>query len=192
MKSSSSILVAVLLIGAMASLPAVGRAGPVNLVTLTCQKYQNEVLNSPTPEKKADPINTVMWLFGYSVSKTGAHAMYGDALAGFGFALDAECKSNPNESLQDALGAVKHSEKNPMDLATLDCGIFLQRDADMRKNDKESADTIMMWLFGFAVEKTGSHILDADRLPAFEDKFAAECKKRPERSLFDTLTAVKP
>ena len=45
----------------------------------------------------------MMWLFGYSVGKSGAHVMYGDALAGFGFALDAECKNNPAESLLDAL-----------------------------------------------------------------------------------------
>jgi hypothetical protein len=192
MKSVSFGLLGVLFLGMMALAPVSSQAGPLNLATLTCQKYQNEVLKSPTAEQRADPINTVMWLFGYSVSKTGAHAMYGDALTGFGFALDAECKNNPNESLQDALGKVKHSEKNPMDLTTLDCGTFAQRDADLRKNDKESADTIMMWLFGFSVEKSGSHVLDADRLAAFEAKFDTECKKRPERSLFDTLTAVKP
>ena len=167
------------------------RAAPVNLATLTCQKYQNEVLAAPGADQKADPINTVMWLFGYSVAKTGAHVMYGDALSSFGFALDAICKSNPNESLQDALAAVKHDEKNPMDLTTLDCGIFLQRHEEMQKNDKESAGTIMMWLFGFSVAKAGNHILDADRLGAFEAKFTTECRARPERSLFDTLSAVK-
>jgi hypothetical protein len=167
------------------------RAAPVNLATLTCQKYQNEVLATPGANQQADPINTVMWLFGYSVAKTGAHVMYGDALSSFGFALDAICKSNPNESLQDALGAVKHDEKNPMDLTTLDCGIFLQRHEEMIKSDKESAGTIMMWLFGFSVAKAGSHILDADRLGAFEAKFTTECRARPERSLFDTLSAVK-
>lgn len=166
-------------------------AAPVNLATLTCQKYQNEVLAAPGVDQKADPINTVMWLFGYSVAKTGAHVMYGDALSSFGFALDAICKSNPNESLQDALGAVKHDEKNPMDLTTLDCGIFLQRHEEMIKSDKESAGTIMMWLFGFSVAKAGNHILDADRLGAFETKFTTECRARPERSLFDTLSALK-
>ena len=167
------------------------RAAPVNLATLTCQKYQNEVLAAPGADQKVDPINTVMWLFGYSVAKTGAHVMYGDALSSFGFALDAICKSNPNESLQDALAAVKHDEKNPMDLTTLDCGIFLQRHEEMVKSDKESAATIMMWLFGFSVAKAGNHILDADRLSAFETKFTTECRARPERSLFDTLSAVK-
>jgi hypothetical protein len=166
-------------------------AAPVNLATLTCQKYQNEVLAAPGADQKADPINTVMWLFGYSVAKTGAHVMYGDALSSFGFALDAICKSNPNESLQDALAAVKHDEKNPMDLTTLDCGIFLQRHEEMIKSDKESAGTIMMWLFGFSVAKAGNHILDADRLGAFEAKFTTECRGRPERSLFDTLSVVK-
>ena len=176
---------------ALSLLSVTCRAAPVNLATLTCQKYQNEVLGDARRESTADPINTVMWLFGYSVAKTGAHVMYGDALSSFGFALDADCKSNPNESLQDALAAVKHDEKNPMDLTTLDCGIFLQRHEEMIKSDKESARTIMMWLFGFSVAKAGNHILDADRLGAFETKFTTECRARPERSLFDTLSAVK-
>jgi hypothetical protein len=177
---------------ALVTVSAGARAAPVNLATLTCQKYQNDILSAPSSDQKSDPINTVMWLFGYSVAKTGAHVMYGDALAGFGFALDAECKSNPNESLQDALTAVKHSEKNPMDLTTLDCGTFKQRDTDMRKGDAESADTIMMWLFGFTVAKSGSHIFESDKLGAFQTKFTAECAKHPEHSLFDTLSAIRP
>jgi hypothetical protein len=190
MKSLAGVFsLAVLL--AVTAFPAMCRAAPVNLVTLTCQRYQNEVLAAPGANQKVDPINTVMWLFGYSVAKTGAHVMYGDALSSFGFALDAICKNNPNESLQDALSAVKHDEKNPMDLTTLDCGVFLQRHEEMSKNDKESADTIMMWLFGFSVAKSGSHIMDADRLGAFDTKFTADCRAHAERSLFDILSAVK-
>jgi hypothetical protein len=186
------LLCAVALFAVLSMSPSPAQAGPINLATLTCQKYQNEVIASPTNQEKLDPINTMMWLFGFSVAKTGAHVMYGDALTGFGFALDAECKSNPNESLQDALGVVKHSEKHPMDLTTLDCGTFKLRDADMRKNDAESADTIMMWLYGFAVQKSGGHILDADQLGQFKNKFSADCSKQPGRNLFDTLSAMKP
>lgn len=190
MKSNRGIM-ALLAFSTLGLLSVACRATPVNLATLSCQKYQNEVLATPGANQQVDPINTVMWLFGYSVAKTGAHVMYGDALSSFGFALDAICKSNPNESLQDALAAVKHDEKNPMDLTTLDCGVFLQRHEEMLKGDKVSAATIMMWLFGFSVAKAGSHILDADRLGAFETKFTGECRARPERSLFDTLSAVR-
>ncbi len=166
-------------------------AAQVNLVTLTCDKYQNELLAAPPATPAADGINTVMWLFGYSVGKSGAHVMYGDALAGFGFALDAECKNNPAESLMDALGKVKPSDKNPMDLASLDYMTFSARHVDLERTDRESADTIMMWLFGFSTAKSGSHFFDAERLPAFASTFLGECTKHPERSLFDTLSTVK-
>jgi len=131
-----------------------------------------------------------MWLFGYSVAKSGSHYMYGEALAGFGFALDAECKNNPGESLQDALAAVKPSSKNPMDLSSLDCATFSARHVDLARTDAESAKTIMMWLFGFAVASSGSHVYDPGAFGAFGPALLAECAKRPERSLFDTLSAV--
>jgi hypothetical protein len=166
-------------------------AAPVNLVTLSCAKYQNEILAAPPAIPAADGINTVMWLFGYSVGKSGAHVMYGDALAGFGFALDAECKNNPAESMMDALGKIKPSDKNPMDLTTLDCLTFSTRHMDLERTDRESADTIMMWLFGFSTAKSGSHFFEAQRLPTFESTFLGECTKHPERSLFDVLSAVK-
>src|SRR6202041_1166480 len=140
------------------------RAAQVNLATTTCVKYQNEVIAPPVPTPGADAINTMMWLFGYSVAKSGAHVMYGNALAGFGFALDAECKDNPNESLLDALSVVKPDSKNPMDLTGLECQTFAARHLDLVKTDAESANTIMMWLFGFAVAKSGGHVFDAGSL----------------------------
>src|SRR5229473_6299967 len=87
--------------------PCISRAGVLNLATLTCGKYENEVLPAAASNPTADSLNTVMWLFGYSVAKSGAHVMYPEALAPFGFALGNECKSNPAESLLDALGIVK-------------------------------------------------------------------------------------
>jgi len=170
---------------------APGRAAEVNLATLTCVRYQNEIIARPAGSPGADSINTVMWLFGYSVGKSGAHVMYGDALAGFGFALDAECKNNPAESLLDALATVKPDSKNPMDLSVLECQTFASRHLDLVKSDRESADTIMMWLFGFAVAKSGSHLFDAGGLAGFEGALMAECKKNPGRSLADSLSAVK-
>jgi hypothetical protein len=169
----------------------ISRAAEVNIATLSCVKYQNEVIAPPVAAPGSDPINTMMWLFGYSVAKSGAHVMYGDALAAFGFALDAECKNNPTESLFDALSAVKPDAKNPMDLNGLECQTFAARHLDLKKSDAESADTIMMWLFGFSVAKSGSHILDAASLGVFEEALMADCKKYPGRNLFDALSAVK-
>jgi hypothetical protein len=170
---------------------AAGRASEVNLATLTCVRYQNEIIARPAGSPGADSINTVMWLFGYSVGKSGAHVMYGDALAGFGFALDAECKNNPAESLLDALATIKPDAKNPMDLSVLECQTFASRHLDLVKSDRESADTIMMWLFGFAVAKSGSHVFDAGGLAGFEGALMADCQKNPGRSLADALGAVK-
>jgi hypothetical protein len=168
-----------------------GRAAEVNIATLTCVKYQNEVIAAPNPAPGSDPINTMMWLFGYSVAKSGAHVMYGDALASFGFALDAECKNNPAESLLDALSTVKPNTKNPMDLAELECQTFAARHLDLVKSDLESANTIMMWLYGFAVAKAGGHLFDADGLGIFASALMADCQKYPGRTLFDELNGVK-
>jgi hypothetical protein len=167
------------------------RAAPVNLATLTCVRYQNEVIAPPVAAPGADPINTMMWLFGYSVGRSGAHVMYGDALAGFGFALDAECKNNPTMSLLDALAKIKPDNKNPMDLSALECQTFASRHVELLQSDRESADTIMMWLFGFAVAKTGSHLFDSSALKNFEAALMSDCTKNPGRSLFDELVAVK-
>ena len=172
-------------------LAGASRAAQVNLATTTCVKYQNEVIAPPVPTPGADAINTMMWLFGYSVGKSGAHVMYGDALAGFGFALDAECKNNPTMSLLDALAKIKPDNKNPMDLTGLECETFAARHLELEQSDRESADTIMMWLYGFAVAKTGSHMFDSNGLKNFEAALMADCKKYPGRSLFDELVAVK-
>jgi hypothetical protein len=167
------------------------RAAEINLVTTSCSKYQNEIVGPAAPTPTPDPINTVMWLFGYSVAKSGSHYMYGEALAGFGFALDAECKNNPSESLLDALAAVKPSSKNPMDLSSLDCATFSKRHVDLAGKDAEGAKTIMMWLFGFAVGTSGSHLYDPGAYGSFPSALLAECAKRPERSLFEALGTVK-
>src|ERR1700742_5193055 len=175
----------------LCSFAAASRAAPINLATMTCVRYQNELIAPAAPTVGGDAINTMMWLFGFSVGKSGAHVMYGDALAGFGFALDAECKNNPAESLLDALAAVKPDTKNPMDLNGLECQTFASRHLDLVKSDRESADTIMMWLYGFAVAKSGSHLFDPSGLGNFEGTLMADCKKTPGRSLFDELGAVK-
>jgi HdeA/HdeB family len=171
-------------------LPCVSSAAPLNLTTLTCAKYENEVLPAAAANPAADPINTVMWLFGYAVAKSGAHVMYADALTPFGYALDDECKSNLNETLAVALTIVKPDSKNPMDLSTLECSTFAPRHANLILADPESANTITMWLFGFSVAKSGSSLFDADAVTPFQKALLAYCAKHPNVSLFDTLTAL--
>src|ERR1700675_4431872 len=172
-------------------IPGASRAAPLNLATLTCAKYENEVLPAAAANPTADSLNTVMWLFGYSVAKSGGHVMYPDALAPFGFALDNECKSNPVESLLEALTIVKPEAKNPMDLSVLECASFASRHAQFLLSDPESATTVMMWLFGFSVARAGSHIFDADALGSFQTALLADCAKQPGITLLDALTAVK-
>jgi hypothetical protein len=183
------ILSAIVLTACLA--PCMSRAAQLNLATLSCAKYENEVLPASVTNPIADNINTVMWLFGYSVAKSGGYVMYPEALTAFGFALDGECKSNPAESILDALAIVKPEPKNPMNLATLECSTFAPRHIELARTDPESSTTIMMWLFGFSTAKSGSHIFDADLLNSFQGALLADCAKHPDSSLFDALTAVK-
>jgi HdeA/HdeB family len=176
---------------AICLVPCMCRSAELNLATLTCGKYENEVLPAAATNPTADSINTVMWLFGYSVAKSGARVLYSDGLSPFGFALDNECKSNPAESMLEALAIVKPETKNPMDLANVDCGSFASKHAEFARSDTDSATTIMMWLFGFSVARSGSHIFDADSLQSFAAALLADCAKHPDKSLFDTLTALK-
>ena len=117
--------------------------------------------------------------------------MYPDALAPFGFALDNECKANPVESLLEALTIVKPDAKNPMDLSVLECASCASRHAQFLLTDPESATTVMMWLFGFSVARSGSHIFDADALGSFQTALMADCAKQPGITLLDALTTVK-
>jgi hypothetical protein len=171
-------------------LPCVSRAGALNLATLSCEKYENEVLPAAVTNPAADSINTVMWLFGYSVARSRSHVMYPDALTPFGYALDDECKSNPRESMLDALSIVKPESKNAMDIANLECATFAPRHVELARTDAESANTIMMWLFGFSVARSGSHIFDADALAPFQAKLFDYCTTHPKVSLLDALAAV--
>ena len=178
-------------LGLCLCLPRLSHAAAVDLATLNCAKYQSEFMASATPAPGFDPINTMMWLFGYAVARSGAHVMYGDALASFGFALDAECKNNPGERLLDALAKIKPDNKNPMDLTTLPCPTFAARHTDLKSSDPESAGTIMMWLLGFAVANSGGHVYDPGALAQFEAALMADCAKYPDRNLYDALSMVK-
>jgi hypothetical protein len=175
-------------------LPLASRAAEFNLATLSCDKYENEIVGSPAGSAAADaakdPIDTVMWLFGYSVGLAGEHVMYGDALTSFGFALDAECKNNPTTSLLQALRFVRPKRDKPMDLMTLNCKTFEARHADSLQSDPASASTIMMWLFGYSVAQSGSHIFDAAKVAPFAATLQSRCAEHPEESLYDVLADV--
>ena len=171
--------------------PCMSRAAQLNIATLSCEKYENEVLPASVSNPTADNINTVMWLFGYSVAKAGGYVMYPEALTAFGFALDGECKNNPAESVLDALAVVKPEPKNPLNLSTLECSTFAPRHMELARTDPESATTIMMWLFGFSTAKSGSRIFDADLLNTFQGALLADCAKHPDISLIDALSKTK-
>jgi DNA-binding PucR family transcriptional regulator len=91
----------------------------------------------------------------------------------------------------EALTIVKPETKEPLDLANVECASFASRHAEFARSDTESANTIMMWLFGFSVASSGSHIFDADSLQSFATALLADCAKHPQKTLLDTLTALK-
>jgi hypothetical protein len=191
-----SLPIAVLLLAACL-IPLAARAAEINIATLSCDKYENEMVGSPdgsaaaaAPSQRPDPIDTVMWLFGYSVGKAGEHVMYGDALTSFGFALDAECRNNPSTSLLQALATVRPKRDKPMDLMTLNCKDFESRHAESMQNDASSANTIMMWLFGYSVAQSGSHVFDASKAAPFAAILQNRCTEHPEESLYEVLMAV--
>jgi hypothetical protein len=177
---------------AVALLPRQSHAVELNLAAVNCAKYENEVLASTVPGSTADPIDTVMWLFGFSVAKSGERYMYGNSMTAFGFALDNECKSSPTSSLLEAVGAVRSKRDNPMDLTRLNCETFENRHVALRKSDPESATTLTMWLFGYAVGLAGGHILDAGSLNKFDAALEERCTKNPQDSLYDALSAPNP
>jgi hypothetical protein len=161
----------------------------LNLAAVNCSQYENQMLASTMPGYKTDPIDTVMWLFGFSVAKSGERVMYGDSLTAFGFALDAQCKNNPTATLLEAVSSVRSKRENPMDLTRLDCATFETRHVALRKSDPESATTLTMWLFGYAVGISGSRQLDADAVGRFESSLNEWCTNHPNDSLFDALSA---
>ncbi|HLZ96438.1 MAG TPA: HdeA/HdeB family chaperone [Steroidobacteraceae bacterium] len=169
--------------------PRQSHGAELNLAAVTCSQYENEMLASTMPGYKTDPIDTVMWLFGFSVAKSGERVMYGDSLTAFGFALDAKCKSSPDATLLEAVSSVKSKRENPMDLTRLDCATFETRHLALQKSDPESATTLTMWLFGYAVGASGSRQFDAGAVAKFDSSLNEWCTDHPGDSLFDALSA---
>jgi hypothetical protein len=203
----AALMVVMLTIACLLAPP--GRAAQLNLATLTCDKYEHEIVGSqdtaqsqsdsalkrPTRAAAASPsldaIDTVMWLFGFSVAKSGDHHMYADALTSFGFALDAECKTNPRSALLQAVSGIRPRRDQPMDLSALNCEAFESRHAESVKADPESAKTIMMWLYGFSVGLSGNHIFDSDGVTGFAAALQTRCAQNRNGSLFEVLSAVQ-
>lgn len=178
-----------LLVMAAILCPQRSHGAELNLAVVNCSQYESEMLPSTMPGYKADPIDTVMWLFGFSVAKSGERVMYGDSLAAFGFALDAKCKNSPTTTLLEAASSIRTKRDNAMDLTRLDCATFETRHGALRKSDPESATTLTMWLFGYAVGISGSAVLDADAVGKFDASLNDWCTDHPRDSLFDALSA---
>jgi hypothetical protein len=178
-----------LLVTAALLCPQESHGTELNLAAVNCSQYENEMLASTMPGYKVDPIDTVMWLFGFSVAKSGERVMYGDSLTAFGFALDAKCKDNPTATLLEAVSSVRSKRENPMDLTRLDCATFETRHVALRKSDPESATTLAMWLFGYAVGISGNRQFNADAVDRFDSSLNEWCTNHPDDSLFDALSA---
>jgi hypothetical protein len=172
-------------------LPGSGHAGVFNLATFTCDSYESQILNAPPGAKSEDAVNFAMWLFGYAAGHSGDHAIYSNGLQTFGNALDVDCRSRPTASLLDAVSAINPANEQPMDLKELDCDTFEARQRDLAHSDADSARTIMMWLFGFSVGKTGGRVFDTDAVGDFDVALAKQCKDHPQGSLYDALVAVR-
>jgi len=177
--------------GACLGMGAVAQAAVINLGALRCDAYQKDILNASATAPAEDALNLVMWLYGFAVAKSGAHAIYTDGLQAFGNALDLECKTHPATSVLDAVLTVRPSSPNALDLSGVACGGYERRHADLEKTDPESAKTLMMWLFGFAVGKAGGHSVDSAAVGDFAQRLAAECTLHPDGKLYESLTAVK-
>ena len=175
----------------LAGLPTRGHAGVFNLASFTCDSYETKILNSPPDAKSEDAVNFAMWLFGYAVGHSGDHAIYSNGLQNFGNALDVDCRSRPSASLFDAVTSINPANEQPMDLRELNCATFEARQSDLAHGDADSARTIMMWLFGFSVGKSGGRTLDTGAVADFDLALGKQCRDHPQGSLFDALTAVR-
>jgi len=47
-----------------------------------------------------------------------------------------------------------------------------------------------MWVFGYSVGASGSHLFDASRLNNFTSALQTRCTQHPDESLFDAVTAL--
>jgi hypothetical protein len=55
----------------------------------------------------------------------------------------------------------------------------------------DDAVNVVMWLFGFAVAKSGAHVMYGNALQQFGNALDSQCKAHPADTLLDSIGAVK-
>jgi hypothetical protein len=55
----------------------------------------------------------------------------------------------------------------------------------------DDAVNVVMWLFGFAVAKSGAHVMYGNALQQFGNTLDSQCKAHPADTLLDSIGAVK-
>jgi hypothetical protein len=79
-----------------------------------------------------------------------------------------------------------------MDLSRLDCAAFAPRHQSLGLSDPESATTLTMWMYGFAVGLSGINRFNPDGLAKFDAALLEHCDQHPKDSLFDALNSPNP
>jgi hypothetical protein len=63
--------------------------------------------------------------------------------------------------------------------------------ADATAAHGDDAVNVVMWLFGFAVAKSGAHVMYGNALQQFGNALDSQCKAHPADTLLDSIGAVK-
>lgn len=85
------------------------------------------------------------------------------------------------------------SNAGAVDLATFSCASYQDQILNAAPADQsEDALNFSMWLFGYAVARSGDHAIYGNGLQAFGNALDEECKSRPAASLLDAVAAIKP
>ena len=79
------------------------------------------------------------------------------------------------------------------DLATFRCDAYENQILNPSPvGQSEDAVNFSMWLFGFAVGRSGDHSIYSNGLATFGTALDDECKRRPAATLQDALTSISP
>src|ERR1700678_3381996 len=78
-----------------------------------------------------------------------------------------------------------------LNIATLSCGKYENVILNPGDSDpKVDSINMVMWLFGFAVAKSGARVMYGDALPAFGFALDNECKNDPPESLLEAIQRI--
>ena len=84
------------------------------------------------------------------------------------------------------------SRAAPIDLGSLSCDAYEKEIMNApAAGQPEDAVDVVMWLFGYAVAKSGAHVMYGNALQQFGNALDIECKNHPNNSLLDTVPGVK-